>query len=66
VKLLLDKLEGANRLRMLRAVEVLEHLDTPESRRLLQSLAGGASDARLTQEAKSALDRLTRQAGQSP
>jgi RNA polymerase sigma factor (sigma-70 family) len=66
VKLLLEKLEGASRLRMLRAVEVLEHLGTAESRRLLESLAKGASDARLTQEAKSALARLTRQAGQSP
>jgi RNA polymerase sigma factor (sigma-70 family) len=58
VKLLLDKLQGANRLRMLRAVEVLEHLDAAESRRLLETLASGAAEARLTQEAKASLARL--------
>ncbi len=59
VKLLLEKLTGANRLRKLRAVEVLEHLDTAESRGLLETLAGGASEARLTQEAKASVRRMT-------
>lgn len=59
VKLLLEKLAGANRLRKLRAVEVLEYLDTDEARRLLESLAGGAAEARLTQEAMASLKRLT-------
>ncbi len=66
VKLLLEKLTGANRLRMLRAVEVLEHLDTAESRRFLETLAGGASEARLTQEAKASLRRLTRRLSSRP
>jgi hypothetical protein len=60
VKLLLAKLTGGDRLRRLRAVEVLEYLDTVESRRLLESLAGGAAEARLTQEAKASLRRSAR------
>lgn len=45
-------------LQLLRAVEVLEQIDTPEARRLLAELAQGAAAARLTQEAKAALERL--------
>ncbi|HLN32723.1 MAG TPA: sigma-70 family RNA polymerase sigma factor [Gemmataceae bacterium] len=51
------------RLRLLRALEVLERAGTAEARQLLQKLAEGASGARLTYEAKSALVRLDR--GQS-
>jgi hypothetical protein len=47
-------------LRGLRAVRVLEHADTPESRRLLRDLAAGAEGARLTREAAAALTRLSR------
>jgi hypothetical protein len=43
----------------LRALEVLEHIGTPEAKQVLQTLAQGASDARLTQEAKASLERLT-------
>src|SRR5579883_2189969 len=60
VKLLLAKLTGGDRLRRLRAVEVLENLDTSESRRLLETLAGGAAEAQLTQEAKASLQRCAR------
>jgi WD40 repeat protein len=42
----------------LRAIQVLEHIGTPEARALLQALAKGAPEARLTQEAKAALERL--------
>ncbi len=66
IKLLLENLQGANRLRALRAVEVLEHLGTVESRRLLETLAGGAAEARLTQEAKASLARLTTRPTVSP
>jgi RNA polymerase sigma factor (sigma-70 family) len=46
-------------LRQVRAVEVLERIGTPEARRLLEELASGAPEARLTCEAKAALQRLT-------
>jgi WD40 repeat protein len=48
------------RLREVRAVLMLESHRTPEARRLLQRLAPGQSQARLTQEAKAALERLPR------
>jgi RNA polymerase sigma factor (sigma-70 family) len=61
---LLDNLSGpvrlAGQVRDLRAVELLELLGSPEARQLLQALAGGAPEARLTREARGALRRLTR------
>jgi RNA polymerase sigma factor (sigma-70 family) len=48
-------------LRTLRAVEVLEGAGTPEARQVLEKWAAGAAEARLTEEAKSALRRLARQ-----
>jgi hypothetical protein len=47
-------------LRAVRAVEVLERLNTPEARRVLKRWAEGDAEARLTQEAKAALEWLTR------
>ena len=46
-------------LRVMRAIAVLERCGTPEARRLLESLGTGASAALLTEQAKSALKRLT-------
>ena len=47
-------------LRSLRAIEVLEHIATPEARQLLARLADGAPGAWQTREAKAALERLER------
>jgi WD40 repeat protein len=52
--------QSTERLRGLRAVEVLENIVTPEARRSLKELAGGVPVARLTREAKAALERLER------
>jgi len=63
VERLLEQLQGTiiapDRLREIRAVEALEHIGTAEARRLLQDLAQGAPEARLTQEAKAAQQRLS-------
>jgi hypothetical protein len=53
-------------LRANRALAALEYAGTPEARRLLQSLAEGASGAWLTQETKASLDRLNRQTAAVP
>jgi WD40 repeat protein len=49
---------SGERLRSLRAVEALELAGSQEAREVLATLAGGASGARLTEQAKAALDRL--------
>jgi WD40 repeat protein len=54
------------RLRMLRALEVLEQTGTPEALRLLVALAKGAAEARLTQEANASLRRLARRPSVMP
>jgi hypothetical protein len=46
------------RLRILRAVEVLEYADTPTGRDALKALAAGAPTSLLTRDAKAALVRL--------
>jgi WD40 repeat protein len=59
---LLKKLTGptlsAEQLRAVRAVQVLEGLATPAAMQLLEVLARGAREARLTVEASAALQRL--------
>jgi hypothetical protein len=47
-------------LRAIRAVEILEHVGSPDSRALLEILAQGDPDARLTIDAKDSLARLSR------
>ena len=63
---LLDRLRQAvaspEALRQGRALEVLELSGTAEARRLLEELAKGAPEARLTRDAQEALERLARRA----
>jgi hypothetical protein len=62
VRRLLDKVSGIPHLpgqrRELRAVELLELMGSSEARQVLATLAGGAPGARLTQEARHAVQRL--------
>jgi HEAT repeat protein len=60
VEQLLAKPAGADRLRDVRAVEALEHIGTSDAREVLQNLAKGTAEARLTREAKAALERLAK------
>jgi WD40 repeat protein len=70
VEPLLAKLEAPvtspDPLRALRALEALERAGTAEARAVLARLAGGAPEARLTREARAALERLTRQGDSKP
>jgi RNA polymerase sigma factor (sigma-70 family) len=52
---------SAETLRAIRAVELLEQMNSPEARALLERLAGGAAEAVVTRQARAALDRLARQ-----
>ena len=54
----LDPIRDPESLRSLRAIEVLEHIGSAEAQTLLQQLARGAPEARLTQEAKASCVRL--------
>jgi hypothetical protein len=58
---LLKKLEGpvtvSERIREVRAVEILEHIATPEAVKILKRLSRGAPESRLTWEAMTSLKR---------
>jgi hypothetical protein len=62
IESLRDKLEAAppsrELLRVLRAIEVLELIGSAEARRILESLAAGVPEHRVTQAAADALRRL--------
>jgi hypothetical protein len=67
VEQLLERLKAPSEsLRPFRALEVLEHLGTPEAQQVLESLAQGAPEARLTQEAKASLERLAKRSVAKP
>ena len=55
-----DVLSNPEVLSSVRAVEALEYLGTPEAQHVLRKLAAGATAARLTQEAKESLKRLSK------
>jgi hypothetical protein len=64
IELLLEKHDRATlapeRVREVRALEILEQVGTPEARELLEKLTKGASEARLTREAKASVERLAK------
>jgi WD40 repeat protein len=66
VERLLEELDQArqfpspDRRRLLRALEVLERIGSPEARQLFATLAKGSPEAWLTREANDALERLDR------
>jgi RNA polymerase sigma factor (sigma-70 family) len=67
---LLDRLDGAGpsaeTVRQIRAVEALESIGSVEARRLLDQLAAGPADARLTQEVRAAAGRLAGRTAVAP
>ncbi len=59
-----NKLEmNPDELRVLRALRILEELNTPDARKFLNELASGAPDVRLTTEAAAATKRLSMKPG---
>jgi WD40 repeat protein len=71
VERILEKLEPGQTpppeiLRVVRILEVLESIGTAEARHVLQTLAEGAPRARVTEEAKASLMRLTARSGNPP
>jgi hypothetical protein len=56
----------ADHLRAGRALQVLETIGTPQARRVLEGLTRGADEAMLTQDAKAAVQRLSRWPTEKP
>jgi WD40 repeat protein len=62
IELLLQRPDGSSSPQALRAAEILEYAGTGEARRILEKLAEGAPEARLTISARASLERLARRA----
>lgn len=60
IEQLLEKQNGADQIRMVRALETLENIGTAEARDLCARLADGVADAPLTREAGATLRRMVR------
>jgi hypothetical protein len=63
IAIVADPVPPAKQLRQLRALVVLEEIGIPEARRIVESLAKGNPDVRLTWEARMALERLGKRSG---
>jgi WD40 repeat protein len=67
---LLEKLNGtaphSDTLRMIRAIEALERMATPEARQVLETLTKGPGEPRLNEEAKASLARLAKRLAVKP
>jgi Tol biopolymer transport system component len=61
-----DLLKNPERLRVMRAIEVLENISTSEAKRTLERLAEGAAQAQQTREAKASLERLAKRTRPAP
>ena len=61
-----DPVPSSEQLRQLRALAALEEIGTAEARRLVESLAKGNPQARLTHEAQMVLDRLEKRTAGVP
>jgi RNA polymerase sigma factor (sigma-70 family) len=59
-------LQPPEQLRGSRAIEVLEHVGTPDAQDVLTTLGKGAPEARVTREAKASLERLAKRAAARP
>jgi hypothetical protein len=70
VEQLLEKQAGfvtlPEQLRAIRALEVLEHIGTPDAQAVLQKLAQGAPEGHFTQDAKASLKRLAKRSAPVP
>ncbi len=60
IEQLLDIQNGAEHIRVVRALETLERIGTSEARELCARLAEGVPDAPMTREARATLKRMTR------
>src|SRR5579883_1950949 len=60
IEQLLEKQNGVEHIRKVRALETLERIGTPEARDLCARLADGIADAPLTREARATLKRMSR------
>ena len=67
---LLAKLEGgalsAEQRQVVRALAVLERIDTREARQLLKTIAAGPAEAWLTEQARQTLERLAARSANQP